>query len=59
MCAGLGILGLTVKAGIARSGIGLAENRRRHGFASHRAQRLELFLRALSVEMPVLAYICR
>jgi hypothetical protein len=45
--------------GTLSSGIGLAMNRRRQGLASHRAQVLALFLRALSVAMPVLAYICR
>ena len=34
-------------------------NRRRAGFASHRAIRLALACRALSVAMPVFAYICR
>ena len=43
----------------ATSGIGRAVKRRRHGFASRRAQRVERDWRALSVEMPVLAYICR
>jgi hypothetical protein len=31
----------------------------RQGLASHRAQKLALLRRALSVEMPVPAYICR
>ena len=34
-------------------------NKRRHGLASHRAQRVERACLALSVAMPVLAYICR
>jgi hypothetical protein len=31
----------------------------RQGLASHRAQKLALLRRALSVDMPVPAYICR
>ena len=45
--------------GVCRSGIGGAENSRRHGAAMIRAQRAERFTRALSVAMPVLAYIWR
>lgn len=45
--------------GMARSGIGLALNSFWQGFASKRDQRFALFLRALSVAIPVLAYICR
>jgi hypothetical protein len=41
------------------SGIGFATNNSRHGFASQRAQRVDFDTRALSVAMPVLAYICR
>src|SRR5437016_11504110 len=41
------------------SGIGFPMNRLRQGRASHRAHRVALLLRALSVAMPVLAYICR
>ena len=51
--------GLAGAAGSSRSGIGFAANKRWQGFASQRAQRLELFRLALSVEMPVFAYICR
>lgn len=39
--------------------MGLAMNSRRQGLASHRAHLLAWFLRALSVAIPVLAYICR
>jgi hypothetical protein len=42
-----------------RPGIGLPANRRRHGIAMSRAQRTDRLTRALSVAMPVLAYICR
>src|SRR4051812_2344559 len=41
------------------SGRGRAANRTRHGSAIQRAQRTERFTRALSVAMPVLAYIWR
>ena len=37
----------------------MAINSRRQGRASHRAHLFALLLRALSVAMPVLAYICR
>jgi hypothetical protein len=46
-------------AGISNSGNGRPANSRRQGFASHRAQRAERPILALSVAMPVLAYICR
>ena len=45
--------------GTCSSGIGLAENNNRQGFAIHRASRFAFFFRALSVEIPVFAYICR
>src|SRR5258708_91922 len=41
------------------SGIGFAWNSFLHCLAVHRAQILDFFLRALSVEIPVPAYICR
>ena len=41
------------------AGNGRATNRRRHGLAISRAQRLARLTRALSVAMPVFAYICR
>ena len=47
------------RSGITRSGIGRAENSRRHGKAMIRAQRLARLTRALSVAIPVLAYIWR
>src|SRR5690606_16559808 len=40
-------------------GNGRATNRRRHGLAIRRAQRFARLTRALSVAMPVFAYICR
>ena len=46
-------------AGIGRSGIGAAVNKWRLGLAMSRAQRFARLTRALSVAMPVLAYICR
>jgi hypothetical protein len=46
-------------AGTCRSGIGRAVNSRRHGLAIMRAQRLARLTRALSVAMPVFAYIWR
>ncbi len=46
-------------AGICNSGMGAAWNNRRQGLASHRVHVAARFTRALSVEMPVLAYICR
>jgi len=45
--------------GDCNSGIGFAWNRILHCLAIHRAQVLDFFLRALSVEIPVPAYICR
>src|SRR5205809_3621494 len=47
------------REGSARSGIGDVTNRRRAAFASHRARRADCATRALSVAMPVFAYICR
>jgi len=47
------------QTGVARSGIGRALNKRRQGLAIHRAHRADRPTRALSVAMPVLAYICR
>src|SRR5690606_6738566 len=44
---------------LASPGSGRATNRRRHGLAISRAQRFARLTRALSVAMPVLAYICR
>jgi len=46
-------------AGTLRSGMGGAANNRWHGFASQRAQRADRETRALSVAIPVSAYICR
>jgi hypothetical protein len=40
-------------------GIGRVVKSRRHGFASQRAQRVDRAARALSVAIPVFAYICR
>jgi hypothetical protein len=45
--------------GIFSSGMGLALNNLWHGIASQRAHPLALLLRALSVAIPVVAYICR
>jgi hypothetical protein len=45
--------------GHSRSGIGAPLNKRRQGFAIHLAQLEARLCRALSVAMPVLAYICR
>ena len=39
--------------------MGAAEKRRRHGAAITRAQRADRLTRALSVAIPVFAYICR
>ena len=44
---------------LGNPGNGRAINRRRHGRAMSRAHRLARFTRALSVAMPVFAYICR
>ena len=49
----------TYSDGIANSGMGRAAKRRRHGRASQRAHCTDRETRALSVAMPVLAYICR
>ena len=46
-------------AALARAGSGRATKKRRQGRAIRRAQRFARFTRALSVAMPVLAYICR
>lgn len=40
-------------------GMGRAANNMRHGFAIQRAQRIERVTRALSIAIPVFAYICR
>ena|SRR5581483_1504103 len=40
-------------------GIGRAANNMRQGFAIQRAQRTERLTRALSIAIPVFAYICR
>jgi len=45
--------------GPANSGIGRAWNSFLHCFAVHFAQRFDFLRRALSVEIPVPAYICR
>jgi hypothetical protein len=45
--------------GIRRSGIGFAWNNRRDDRASQRANSVARLFRALSVEIPVFAYICR
>ena len=45
--------------GTSSRGMGRAENRYRHGLAIQRAQRTDRATRALSVAMPVFAYICR
>src|SRR4051812_23038735 len=46
-------------AGICSSGIGFALNSLRQGIANQRAHPLARLLRALSVAIPVVAYICR
>ena len=46
-------------SGICRSGIGLAMKTRRIAVAMRRAHFAERWTRALSVAMPVFAYICR
>jgi hypothetical protein len=51
--------GTVEAAGTLRSGMGGAANSRWQGFASHRAQRADRETRALSVAIPVSAYICR
>jgi hypothetical protein len=45
--------------GVCNSGMGRAENSFLHCLAVHRAHFLDFFRRALSVEIPVPAYICR
>ena len=45
--------------GPANSGIGRASNSFLHCFAVHLAHRFDFFRRALSVDIPVPAYICR
>ena len=45
--------------GTCNSGIALVRNNRRHGIARSRAHEVARFRRALSVAIPVLAYICR
>ena len=48
-----------MRRGACSSGIGLAAKSFWHGFAIMRAQVADRLMRALSVAMPVLAYICR
>jgi hypothetical protein len=45
--------------GTCNCGIGVVRKRRRVASPSHRAQRVDRATRALSVAMPVVAYICR
>ena len=45
--------------GVCSSGIGFARNNLLQCLPVHRAQVLDFFLRALSAEIPVAAYICR
>jgi hypothetical protein len=47
------------QTGDCNSGIGFAWNSFLHCLAVHRAHLRDFFLRALSVEIPVPAYICR
>jgi hypothetical protein len=47
------------QAGDCNSGMGLAWNSLRHCRAVHLAQLFDFLRRALSVEIPVPAYICR
>jgi hypothetical protein len=47
------------RRGTVSSGIGAARKSRRQINPNQRAQRLAVFLRALSVAIPVFAYICR
>src|SRR5579859_3978148 len=49
----------TVALLTSRCGIGFVWKRRRHGLASHFASLVARLLRALSVAIPVFAYICR
>ena len=51
--------GLRLTFGTARSCLGFVRNSRKQGLASQRAQRFALWRRALSVAIPVFAYICR
>jgi hypothetical protein len=44
---------------VPSAGSGRATNKRRHGRAIRRAQRFARLTRALSVAIPVFAYICR
>src|SRR5215475_12173882 len=53
------VAGSSGSPGNARSGIGFPRNSRRHAWPIHRAHRAERCTRALSVAMPVFAYICR
>src|SRR5437867_3632951 len=48
-----------IRLGTSRSGMGGAANRRTNGLAIHRAQCAERLMRALSVAIPVFAYIWR
>ena len=52
-------LPISAYCGTSSSGMGSATNNRRHGAASQRAHRADRAWRALSVAMPVFAYICR
>jgi len=54
---GVGMVALC--CGTRSSGIGCALNNRWHGFANKRAMVVARLLRALSVAIPVFAYICR
>lgn len=51
--------GQAPRVGTDRSGSGFAVNRRRHGLAMRRAHRFARLTRALSVAIPVFAYIWR
>ena len=51
--------GAEARVSSSRVGMGRPAKSRRHGMAMSRAQRAERFTRALSVAMPVLAYIWR
>src|SRR6185369_7816412 len=52
-------LGPGCDSAFSHAGNGRATKSRRHGRAMSRAHRLARFTRALSVAMPVFAYICR
>ena len=54
-----GPIGGALGRSILSSGIGRPANSRRHGMAINRAHRADRLTRALSVAMPVFAYICR